>query len=102
LGKLLITRCELGIKSKEKIVEIVELGADDVVAVYNADSAFAGQLIIKFSDLKQKAKGCLQSPLSYWVNSDIPCKVLQTKGGGWIEGKVRTRVVIDFIPDVIK
>lgn len=36
---------------------------------------------------------------SYWFRDGVDCEILKTDGQGWKKGKIRLRVIAEFVPD---
>jgi KGK domain len=83
-------------------MERIELGDDDVISMKTVNLSLTKYLMSKFSDIKNAAKGYAGNPLLEWISHGVECEILQTKGGGWIKGRISARITIDFIPDAIE
>jgi KGK domain len=80
----------------------IELADDDVVSIESLNLSLTGAALSKMLQIKQKVIHLIQSPLTVWIQQDTVCEVLRVQGGGWVKGKIRTRVVMEFIPDEIE
>lgn len=75
----------------------IELADNDVVATKPTNLRLTGEALTKMSDIRGKVQSLVQEPLNTWIRTDIECEVLQTHGGCWIKGKMKTRVIIEFV-----
>lgn len=82
--------------------EKFELGSDDVISIENLNLSLTKKSMSRFSEINKVAKNYAGNPLLEWINNEIECEVLQVKGGGWIKGRAKAYILIEFIPDIEK
>lgn len=82
--------------------EKFELGSDDVISVEYPTMSLSKKSMSKFSETKEAANGYAAQPLLAWITHGVECEVLQVKGGGWVKGRIKACVSIEFIPDIEK
>jgi KGK domain len=77
----------------------IELADDDVVYMKTAELSLAKEKMTKMVQIRESVKNFVQDPLKVWISHDIECEVLQTHGRGWIKGKMKTRVIVEFVAE---
>lgn len=76
----------------------MNLDKDDVVSM--KENQLVSYPIAKLEDIEASIKGYMHKGVLSWLSDEgVPCEVLRTTGGGWIQGKIRIKTIIEFTPD---
>lgn len=74
---------------------------NDVISI--ADNCASYLLVenttAKVKEIKQNIPNSVNDAIEHWITQGVDCEILRTDGRGWIKGKAKIKLSIEFEPD---